>query len=102
MKSTNYSRDENGSTVGLIALLIILVIIIAIGYWIIANVQNGSLSDFFGDLGVEAGSGIWGFLTGATSAFFGGAWKTGTNLGASTQKYNIFSNASKIWKHYFP
>ena len=98
----NKKNDEAVGTLGLFFLFGSLLIIGAFTYFVISTIsESGGLSEALKDAGEEAGSGLWGFLSGATVAFTKGAWNSGTTLGNKTQKYNIFNNGRKIWRNYF-
>ena len=94
--------DLASSTLTLFFIFGILLIVAAFAYFIIATISDaGGLVQALKDIGEDAGSGLWGFLSGGTAAFFKGSWNSGTTLGANTQKYNIFNNGRKIWRNFF-
>ena len=88
-------EDENASTLSLLLIVIILAALVIGGYFFYTWVMDNGGWTLAGEV---AGGGLWGALAGATSGFFGGAWKTGKDIGT---KYNAGAWARKKWDKYF-
>mgnify|MGYP003682018831 CR=1 FL=1 len=82
MNITPFQDDDEASTLSLL-LTIILLSGIAIGGYLFYNYITGSENG--SSAGESIGRNIWGFLSGAVSSFYGGAWKDGKSFGS---KYN--------------
>ena len=95
MKS-KLSDDQNAflGTINLELTIAILVGLLLGGYYIY-NLISGDSSSSDGGLGERLGDSIWGFLSGATSGFFGGAWKTGTDIGKRWNPVTTWRNSSR-------
>jgi hypothetical protein len=102
MKKNILNDDNNAGWFNNVLFVVGLTLAAFIIYWLVRQIQDaGGIAGFAENLGLEAGYTAWGLISGATTGFFTGAWKTGTEIGEATDKYNPLRSIKTIWTNYF-
>jgi hypothetical protein len=92
MKHSLIINDEN-AWISTFLNIVLILLIGGIIYFVVDLVASGDLEE----LAEDAGGGLWGGIVGITAGFFGGAWRTGKEIGERTSFVPEFIKSLKFW-----